>query len=278
MMFRPHRGTTILIVLFVLVWSLLPVYQMVVLSLTPSAETFTGKLWPQHPTLDNFRTVLSQNHLLLRHFWLQLWNSIFVGLSTALLVLVVATLTSYSVVKLRSGWGRHLSRVALVSYFVPAAFLSVPLYAAMGKYGLLNSQWALIFSLVAFSAPYAIWVLCHYAQTIPGELDEAAAQDGASAVQIFFLIYLPLMRPILLAIGTHALLVAWNEYLYAFMMLSSETQQTIPVMLGYFLVTDDAPWNLLMATSIIYALPPIAIYYAARQYMVAGLVFGAVKK
>ena len=97
-------------------------------------------------------------------------------------------------------------------------------------------------------------------------------------MQIFFLIYLPLMRPALLAIGTHALLVAWNEYLYAFMLLSSETQQTIPVMLGNFLVTDDAPWNLLMATSIIYALPPIAIYYAARQYMVAGLTFGAVKK
>lgn len=273
-----HRATSGLIIFFVLVWSLLPIYQMVVLSLTPTAETFAGKLWPHNPTFENFHTVVTQDHFLLRHFWLQLWNSIFVGVTTAFLVLVVATLASYSVTKLRSSWGRHLSHVALVSYLVPAAFLSIPLYSVMGEYGLLNSQWALILSLTAFASPYAIWVLCNYAQTIPGELDEAAKLDGAAPMQIFFLIYLPLMRPALLAIGTHALLVAWNEYLYAFMMLSSETQQTIPVMLGYFLVTDDAPWNLLMATSIIYALPPIAIYYGVRQYMVSGLIVGAVKK
>ena len=278
MIVRPHHTTSGLIIFFVLVWSLVPILQMVVLSLTPSAETFAGKLWPQNPTFENFRTVVNQDHFYLRHFWHQLWNSIFVGVTTALLVLVVATLASYAVTRLRSRWGRHLSHIALVSYLVPAAFLSIPLYIVMGEYGLLNSQWALIFSLVAFASPYGIWVLCNYAQTIPGELDEAAKVDGAATMQIFFLIYLPLMRPALLAIGTHALLVAWNEYLYAFMLLSSETQQTIPVMLGNFLVTDDAPWNLLMATSIIYALPPIAIYYAARQYMVAGLTFGAVKK
>lgn len=278
MIVRPHRVTSGLIIFFVLVWSLVPILQMVMLSLTPTTETFAGKLWPQNYTFENFRTVVNQDHFYLRHFWIQLWNSIFVGVATALLVLVVATLASYAVTRLQSRWGRYLSRVALVSYLLPTAFLSIPLYIVMGEYGLLNSQWALILSLVAFASPYGIWVLSNYAQSIPGELDEAAKLDGAATMQIFFLIYLPLMRPALIAIGTHALLVAWNEYLYAFMMLSSETQQTIPVMLGHFLVTDDAPWNLLMATSIIYALPPIAIYYAARQYMVAGLTLGAVKK
>ena len=259
--------------LLLIVWSLLPVYQMLALSLMPSDETFAGTFWPRNPTLGNFGVVLGQDHFFLRHFWLQLGNSVFVGVATSLLVLVLASLASFSISRLRPGWGQRLSGLAMVSYLVPSAFLCIPLYKLMGKLGLLNSRWALILSLTAFSAPYAVWILCRYSRSIPPELDDAARLDGAGAVQLFRLVYLPLMRPGLVAIGVHALLVAWNEYLYAFMLLSSETRMTVPVMLGYFLVTDDAPWNLLMATSIIYALPPVAIYYAARHHMTAGLAF-----
>ena len=91
------------------------------------------------------------------------------------------------------------------------------------------------------------------------------------------MVYIPLLRPALIAIGTYALLLAWNEYLYAFLLLSSEKQHTLPVAMGYFLVTDDSPWPILMATAIIYALPPAALYYAVRKYMVSGLVSGATK-
>ena len=147
----------------------------------------------------------------------------------------------------------------------------------MGDYGLLNSRWALIFAMATFATPYAIWVLRQYAESIPFELDEAAKVDGASPWQIFGMIYLPLLRPALIAIGTYALLLAWNEYLYAFLLLSSEKQHTLPVAMGYFLVTDDSPWPILMATAIIYALPPAALYYAVRKYMVSGLVSGATK-
>ena len=131
--------------------------------------------------------------------------------------------------------------------------------------------------MVTFASPYAIWMLRQYADKLPYELDEAARIDGASPIQIFWLIYLPLMMPSMVAIGTYALLLAWNEYLYAFLLLSSDTEITLSVALGHFLSTDDAPWNLLMATGIIYALPPAAIYYAFRRYMVAGLTAGAVK-
>jgi multiple sugar transport system permease protein len=147
----------------------------------------------------------------------------------------------------------------------------------MGIYGLLNSQWALIWAMVTIASPYAIWVLKQASDKLPIELDEAAVMDGATPMQLFRLVYLPLMMPSLVAVGTYALLLAWNEYLYAFLLLSRETDITLPVALGNFLAADDSPWELLMTTGLIYALPPAAIYFVFKRYMVAGLTAGAVK-
>ena len=151
------------------------------------------------------------------------------------------------------------------------------MYKAMGAYGLLNTQWALILAMVTIAAPYAIWVLKQASDKLPFELDEAARIDGASPLQLFRLVYLPLIAPSLVAVGTYALLLAWNEYLYAFLLLSRDQDITLPVALGHFLSADDSPWELLMTTGLIYALPPAAIYYAFKRYMVSGLTSGAVK-
>jgi multiple sugar transport system permease protein len=173
--------------------------------------------------------------------------------------------------------GHVISNLALLTYLIPMAFLAIPFYRVMSEYGLLNTRTALVLAMSTFAIPYAIWVLRQYSANVPFELDEAAKVDGATPVQIFLMVYIPLLRPALIAIGTYALLLAWNEYLYAFLLLSSETQHTIPLTMGYFLVTDDSPWPLLMATAIIYALPPATLYYAVRRYMVTGLTAGATK-
>ena len=131
--------------------------------------------------------------------------------------------------------------------------------------------------MVTIAAPYAIWVLKQAADNLPNELDEAAKIDGATPLQLFRLVFLPLMLPSMVAVGIYAVLLAWNEYLYAFLLLSDEKEVTVAVALGHFLSADDSPWELLMATGLIYALPPAAIYYAAKRYMVSGLTAGAVK-
>jgi multiple sugar transport system permease protein len=153
----------------------------------------------------------------------------------------------------------------------------VPMYKAMGAYGLLNSRWSLVLAMVTLASPYAIWVLKQASDKLPWELDEAARIDGATPLQIYLRIYLPLMAPALVAIGTYALLLSWNEYLYAFLLLSSDATITVPVGLGKFLNSDEAPWNYLMAAAILYALPPMAIYYAFRRKMSSGLTMGGVK-
>jgi multiple sugar transport system permease protein len=130
---------------------------------------------------------------------------------------------------------------------------------------------------VTFATPYAIFIFQEYGRSIPLELDESARIDGASPFQIYYKIYLPLMAPALVAVGTYALLLAWNEYLYQFLLLSSDRSMTVAVALGKFLNSDVAPWNYMMATAIIYALPPIATYYIFRRRMSSGLTMGGVK-
>jgi multiple sugar transport system permease protein len=261
----------------VLIWTMIPIYHLFLFSISPKEDAFSGKLWPTHPTLNNFSIVFGEKHYFLSHFWLQLWNSTVIAVAVGALTLFIATAAAFSISRLRVKGGRLIMNLALFTYFIPAAFLAVPMYRTMGIYGLLNNHWALILAMVTIASPYAIWVLKQASDKLPVELDEAATMDGATTLQLFRLVYVPLMMPSLVAVGTYALLLAWNEYLYAFLLLSKDTDITLPVALGNFLAADDSPWELLMTTGLIYALPPAAIYYAFKRYMVAGLTAGAVK-
>jgi multiple sugar transport system permease protein len=177
--------------------------------------------------------------------------------------------------RIRHAW--VVSNAALLTYVIPMSFLAIPFYRLMQSYGLGNTLWAVIAVEVTFATPYAIFIFTQYGSSIPLELDEAARIDGASPLQIYWRVYLPLMLPSMVAVGTYALLLAWNEYLYMFLLLSSPDKMTVPVALGRFLNSDEAPWNLMMATAVIYAIPPVVIYYAFRRYMSAGLTMGGVK-
>jgi multiple sugar transport system permease protein len=258
-------------------WTMIPVYHLFLFSISSKDSATSGRLWPKDPTLQNFEFVFWEKHFYLDHFWLQLWNSTVIAVAVAALTLFVATTAAFAISRLRVRGGRTVMNMALFTYFIPAAFLAVPMYKAMGNYGLLNNQWSLILAMVTIASPYCIWVLKQASDKLPLELDEAAKMDGASALQLFRLVYLPLMVPSLVAVGTYSLLLAWNEYLFAFLLLSNDTSVTLAVALGNFLSADDSPWELLMTTGLVYALPPAAIYYAFKRYMVGGLTAGAVK-
>ena len=258
-------------------WTMIPIYHMFLFSISAKDQATSGRLWPQNPTLRNFEFVFGQKHFYLDHFWAQLGNSFVIAISVGALTLLVSTCAAFAISRLKVRGGRTVLNLALLTYFIPAAFLAVPMYKTMGNYGLLNHQISLILAMVTIASPYCIWVLKQASDKLPWELDEAARMDGATALQLFRLVYLPLMVPSLVAVGTYALLLAWNEYLYAFLLLSRDSSVTLSVALGNFLAADDSPWELLMATGLIYALPPAAIYYAFKRYMVSGLTAGAVK-
>jgi multiple sugar transport system permease protein len=261
----------------VFIWTLVPIYHMFIFTISSKDSATSGRLWPKEPTLQNFDFVFHQKHFYLDHFWVQMGNSLLIALTVGFLTLLIATFAAFAISRLKVKGGRTVMNMALFTYFIPAAFLAVPMYKTMGLYGLLNSQWALILAMVTIASPYCIWVLKQASDKLPFELDEAARMDGASPMQLFWMVYLPLMVPSLVAVGTYSLLLAWNEYLYAFLLLSNDKSVTVAVALGNFLSADDSPWELLMTTGLIYALPPAASYYTFKRYMVSGLTAGAVK-
>jgi multiple sugar transport system permease protein len=260
-----------------LIWTILPLYNIVMVSLEDNSDVFTDKLLPSVPSFDGYRVVFTEGYWYLENFWHQFGNSIYVGAATTFLTLAIASAASFSISRMRIRHGWMLSNVALMTYVIPQSFLAIPFYRIMQDYGLTNNLWSVIAAMVAFATPYAMFIFQQYSRSIPIELDESARIDGASPLQIYVRIYLPLMAPALVAVGTYALLLAWNEYLYQFLMLSDKKSMTVPVALAAFLNSDEAPWNYMMATAVVYAILPIAIYYLVRGRMTAGLTVGGVK-
>jgi len=259
------------------VWSLTPIYNMWLIALDSHESIFSGMLYPEAPTLEAFRVVIYEDFWYLARFWHQFGNSFIVGLSVTFLTLLIGSLASFTVgrMRLRQGW--LLTNAALMTYVIPASFLAIPMYRIMGIYGLSNHLSSVILALTTFATPYAIFIFSQYGKSIPMELDESARIDGANPLQVYFRIYLPLMAPALVAVGTYALLLAWNEYLYNFLLLSTPQSMTVAVALAQFLNSDESPWNFMMATAVIYSIPPIVLYYGFRRYMAAGLTMGGVK-
>ena len=276
---RRYLGTlgTLAVSAVVLIWTIAPIYNMVLISLEPEGDVFTDHIWPRVPSVESFWGVLTQGHWYLEHFWRQFGNSIYLGVMVTFFTLLFGSLTAFSIGRMRIRHGWLVSNAALLTYVIPASFLAIPFYRIMQNYGLANNLWSVIAALVAFATPYAFFVMQEYGRSIPIEVDESARIDGASPIQIYLRIYLPLMAPALVAVGTYALLLAWNEFLYQFLLLSTKSSMTVPVALAQFLNSDQSPWNYMMATAIIYALPPVAIYYAFRRRMTAGLTMGGVK-
>ena len=204
----------------ILIWSLIPVYNMFLVALDPQGHNeFTYEIWPSHATLDVFAGLWKADDEDVRDVWPAFGNSIYIGAMVMIFTVLIASLASFAVGRMRLAKDWTLSGVALLTYAVPASTLIIPFLRIMHIYGLTDNPWAVIAAEVTFATPYAILVLQYYAKLIPSELDDAARIDGASPLQLYLRIYLPLMAPALVAVGIYALLFAWNEYFYQFMLL-----------------------------------------------------------
>jgi multiple sugar transport system permease protein len=250
---------------------------MFLIALSEDGDEFTGAIWPQDWNWDSFRVVWEEDYWYLANFWHQLGNSTYMAMTTMVLTVLIASLVSFALgrMRLRRGW--IVSDIALLTYVIPSAFLVIPFVHLMRVYGLTDSLWSVIAAEVTFATPYGILILHGYSKLIPLELDESAKVDGATPLQLYLRIYLPLMAPALVAVGVYALLLAWNEYLYQYLLITSSRNATVAVAIDQFFDSDEAPWNYMMAVALVYSLPPVAIYFVLRRYMVAGLTMGGVK-
>jgi len=260
------------------VWSLLPVFNMFRIALDRGGHNeFSTSLWPEHPTLAVFATLWTEGADDVEIIWTQFGNSLYVGVVAAALTVLIGSMASFSIGRMGLARQWTLAGTAMLTYAIPASVLVIPFTGFIHLYAIPDDRWSVIAAEVTFATPYAILVLLYYARLVPAQLDDAARIDGASVLQVYLRIYVPLMAPALAAVGTYALLYAWNDYVYQLMLLGSEKHSTVAVALEQFFDDDDSPWNYMMAVAIIYSLPPIATFFVLRRFMATGLTAGGTK-
>jgi ABC-type glycerol-3-phosphate transport system permease component len=261
-------------VAFYLVVVLVPIYWMFRSSISENAEMYgvAIQLVPSKFTLAQFEAAIGK-----WQFGLYLQNSLIVALITTFLTVVMASLAAFSLVRLRYPGRNALARSILFVYLVPSGLLFIPLYILMQRLGLLNSQLSLIVTYQTFAIPFCTWMLIGYFKGIPPEMEEAAQIDGASRLQSMMLVLLPMAAPGLVAAAVFTFTLAWNEFLFALVFITSESFRTLPVGLAGLIRGDIYLWGPMMAGSVLAAIPVMVLYTLANRMLVQGLAAGAVK-
>ena len=228
--------------------------------------------WPAPWTLDQFNTLINKTQFMT---WFQ--NTVKVATITTVLSVFLAALGGYALARLKFRGAGVLTTVLLITYLLPGSLLFIPMYRILTSVGAINNHWALILTYPTFLMPFATWVMLGYYRGIPEDLEEAAMIDGANRFTSFWRITLPLAMPALLAVTLFAFTNAWNEFLYAFIFLTSDRLITLPVGLQKLVFGDMYPYGQLMAASLLMSIPVVAIYTFAQRFLVEGLTAGSVK-
>jgi multiple sugar transport system permease protein len=271
---RVNIGVRILLLLPMLFFVLFPFYWIVITAFKSELQIqrYTSIYWPDPWTLDQFRTLLFKTEYLL---WFR--NTVIVAASTTVLSVLFAALGGYALARLRFRGAGTLTTALLITYLLPGSLMFIPLYRILTNIGLINTFGSLIITYPTFLMPFATWVLLGYYRSIPVDLEDAAMIDGANRLTAFLRITLPLAAPALLAVTLFAFTNAWNEFLFAFVFLTSEKLFTLPVGLQQLVFGDIYPWGQLMGASLLMSIPVVILYIYAQKYMVEGLTAGSVK-
>ncbi|GAA1925363.1 carbohydrate ABC transporter permease [Microbacterium aoyamense] len=264
---RNGVGTWILVALF-LIFALGPLYWMLVQALQPPGfrYTYPPELFPSQPTLQSFVTVWETRPILL---WLR--NTLVMALCSAALTIVFAAWGAYAM----SRWTRR--GVGIAAYFtlatqmMPAIVLMIPIFTAFVNVGLVGDLRGLVIANFIFSLPVATWMLKSIFDTVPESLDEAARVDGCTRLGVLFRIVLPVAAPGVIATTVFAFISAWNEYLFARLIINASGDWVASMGIASFFGEFSTPWPEVMAASIILALPPVVLFLAFQRYFVAGL-------
>ena len=271
---RTGVAVRLLILLPIMIFVLFPFFWVIITSLktTPQISQRTSIFWPSPFTLDQYWSLLQRTPFLI---WFR--NSVIVAAISTVISVALASLGAYALSRLKFLGAGALTTFLLITYLLPGTLLFIPLYQTLTSLGLINSYGALLVTYPTFLLPFATWVLIGYFRSIPVELEEAAMIDGASRLYTFLRITLPLAAPALLSVTLFAFTNAWNEFLFAFVFITSESLRTLPIGLQSMVVGDILPWGELMAASLLTAIPVVILYTYAQRFLVEGLTVGAMK-
>lgn len=263
-----------IVIVLVLLIVLFPFYWMAITSLK-SYEQIRSLVTPFIPNpanIDAYVRLFTE-----RDFGLWYWNSLVVAAVVTPLTVAVSTLAAYALVRLRFAGAGFWATVILITYLIPGSLLVIPLYQIIRNLGLINTLASLWVVYPTFSIPFATWLLMGYVQSLPVEIDEAALIDGANRLQTLWYVILPMMAPALLAVFLFTFTGVWNEYFFAFVLLSSQSNLTLPVGMTFMVLNDIFQWPDMMAAAVLITVPVVIPFIYTQRYMVEGLAAGSVK-
>ena len=273
----PKRILKIVLIAFLLVWTLFPIYWMLSLSIRSGSE-LTGalSLFPHSFSLEHFQDLFEN-----KNFGTSIKNSLIVTLVSLSLSLVFGLACAYILARARFKFklkGPMLFWALLLRVLPPIAF-ALPLYIMMNDIGILATKIPLILSHMLINIPFIVWFMITFFESLPLEVEESAAVDGASENQLFIRIVLPQVLPGITAVGILSFMTSWNEYLYGVIFVQSPSQFTIPLTLATLNSEQElAQWGNIAAGGVL-SLVPIAIFVIiAQNFLIAGLSSGAVKE
>jgi N,N'-diacetylchitobiose transport system permease protein len=280
---RVRKAGWNLLGLFVLVVMAFPVYWMVATAFKPGRDalSYTPQWIPLHPTLDNFSEAINRPH-----FWDSVKNSLIIVTVVVALSLVLAFLAALALAKFRFYGRKGVIVVILGVQMVPLAALIIPLYIMMSEaektrglhYVLgVDKLSGVIVMYLTFVLPFAVWTLRGFIDGVPRELEEAAMVDGTTRFGAFVRILLPLVGPGLVATSIFAFILAWNEFIIAYVFLQSPDNQTLMVWLASFTSLRGTEWGPLMAGATLCAIPVVIFFLLVQKRIAFGLTAGAVK-
>jgi multiple sugar transport system permease protein len=267
------KAVVLLLQLLLAVVILLPFFWMLSVSLKPATEPFAipARLWPDHPTVDNYVTAFRPEF---RQYFL---NSVIVSAATLAITIPLALLAAYSFTRLQMRLLSVFLVLIIVAQMFPSSAIIIPLYKMVKSAGLLNTYTALVIAYITVTLPVAIWMLRGFLAKLPGTLEEAAAIDGATPLQAFFQIVVPLCRPGIVATAVFVLIVTWQEFLFALSFTSTKEMRTLPVGVNDYIGQYGIRYGELMANAVMISLPVVIDFFFLQRHFVAGLTQGAVK-
>ncbi len=260
------------------IYALFPFYWVIRSSFTPEVNLFQTPVqyFPSHPTLDNYRGALNASF-----FTTALLNSTIVAVSVTVLSLAIGAFAAYALGRFRFHGRSFVMYLMLSMTIFPQIAILGALYTSISTLGLYDKLGALIFTYLIFTLPFTIWVLTSFMRALPGDLEEAAYVDGATPIQVFYKVLLPLIAPGLVTTGLLAFISAWNEYLYALSFIQSPDKYTVPLAITSFVSKTGSafavPWGQVMAATVIVTVPLIVMVLVLQKRIIAGLTAGAVK-
>ena len=264
-----------IVLLVVSLITLVPILWILISSFKSYDEIMTipATLLPQNPTLASYIGMWTR-----APFEQYTFNSILVSLAASILTLLICIFAAYGFARFRFRGAKIILTIFLLSQMFPGSSILIPVTQLILKFGLFNTRTGLSLVYTAFFIPFCTWLLYGYFKTIPKELEEAAFIDGCSRIRSLFRIILPISIPGIGAVFIFTFLGAWNEFLFAYVLTNSDNVRTISVGVANFIGQYITEWDKLSAAAVLFAIPPLILFFLLDKSLIKGLAAGSVKE